>query len=169
MKKYILILPVLMLFFLMACDDDTTCVYEEPDNKAVLMEQAGEIFEAIARNPETYDRQVEITSGLYSNISELLPISDKAIQQRGEARGKAFGSLIYAVARNPYAYEKLDSAAIIFFGAYNEEIISKEMEDITVAYAIPDLNTAIARNPGVDSLLNVVCKKYLNFEFITNK
>ncbi|NPA35574.1 MAG: hypothetical protein GXO47_01880 [Chlorobi bacterium] len=164
MKKQILSITILMFLSLAACDDDTTCVYEEPDNKALLMEQAGNIFYAISLNPGTYDMQVEITSELYSDISELLPISDEAVQQRGKARGESFGLLFYSISRNPGASVELDSAAIKFFGAYDEDIISPEMEEITKIYAIPWINQALSRNPGVDSLINVFSKKYLNYD-----
>ena len=167
MKKQTLLISFLLLFTLFACEDEETCYCEAPDNKAMLMEQAGGIFEPIARNPETYETQIKITSELYSDISELLPISDKAIQQRGEARGHSLGLLLYALARNPGAFDKLDAAATKFLGAYDKSFINEEMEEVTKTYAISWMNGAIARNPGIDSLLNVLSKKYLNFEFDT--
>jgi hypothetical protein len=109
--------------------------------------------------------QIKITSELYSDISELLPISDKAISQRGKARGKSFGLLFFAISRNPGTFDKLDAAATKFLGEYDKSYINEEMEAITKTYAISGLNEALARNPYIDSLLNVVSKKYLNFEF----
>jgi hypothetical protein len=126
------------------------------------MEQVGPIFESIARIPEAFDMQIKVTSELYPNISELLPISDKAIIQRGKARGHSFGLLFYAVSRNPMAIDKLDSAAARFLGAYNKEMVNEELEEITKRYAIPWLNKALARNPEMDSLFNVMSKKYIN-------
>ncbi len=167
MKKQTLLISFLLLFSLFACEKEDSCYCEAPDNKAMLMEQVGGIFEPIARNPETYDTQVKITSELYSDIAELLPISDKAVQQRGKARGHSFGLLFYALSRNPGAFDKLDAAATKFLGAYDKSVINEEMEEISKAYAIARLNEAYARNPGTDSLLNVLSKKYLNFKFDT--
>ena len=130
------------------------------------MEQIGPLFEAISRNPDSYNMLIKVTEELYYDYTELLPLTDKAVLQRGKARGLSFGSMFYAISRNPYidVFEKLDSAAEKFLGKHDKSYINTEMEEITKTYAIDALNEALARNPHADSLYNVVCKRYLNFE-----
>ncbi len=114
MKKQTLFIVFISLLTLFSCTDDLICECNELDSKASKMEQIGPLFEAISRNPDTYNTLVKVTEELYSNYTELLPLSDKAISQRGKARGESFGLLFYSLARNPGALEELDSAAAKF-------------------------------------------------------
>lgn len=136
----------------------------EVDIKAYKMEQTGSLFESIARQPELADLLISATEMLYFNINELLPISDKNIFQRGRSRGLAFGGLFDAIARQPEAFSKLDSAAAKFLGIYNPSDISNELLEVTKTFSSSSLNEALARQPEADSLFNVICKRYLNFE-----
>ncbi|WP_372641770.1 hypothetical protein [Ancylomarina sp.] len=134
------------------------------DIKAFQMEQIGSLFEAMARQPEASDMLVSSTEMLYTNYTELLPISDKYIYQRGKGRGIAFSKLFESIARQPEAYDKLELAAGKFLGEYNSSYISDELLEITKAYAMSSLNGSIARQPEARPSFNLVCKKYLNFE-----
>ena len=165
MKKQALLLSILVLIFTSSCTKKEYFDEDEAfDLKASKMEQTGSLFDAIARQPEAADQLIKATEGNYTNISESLPISDKAIVQRGKARGSAFGMLLTSIARQPEAFEKLDAAARQFLGVYDSKIISDELAEITKTYATTALTESIARQPEADSLFNVVCKRYMNFE-----
>jgi hypothetical protein len=165
MKNYILAIFVL-LTLAMACTKEENIYYneEEFDLKASKMTQVGSLFESIARQPEAANFLITATEGIYSDYTVLLPLSDEAVVQRGKARGSSFGLLLASIARQPEAFEVLDSAAEKFLGKYNPDYISDEMAEITKTYALPGLTESIARQPEADSLFNIVCKKYLNFE-----
>jgi len=149
-------------------DSISTIIYgmneEDFDLKAYKMGQIYSLFDAMARQPEASDILIESTGMLYSDISELLPISDEAVVERGMARGVSFGSLFEAVARQPEAFGVLDSAAMIFLGVYDPGYISDEMLEVTRACSMTSLNESIARQPAADSLFNILCMKYLDFE-----
>ncbi|HNX65283.1 MAG TPA: hypothetical protein PKH02_00295 [Bacteroidales bacterium] len=166
MKSHIFLFSILLVFLVTSCTKKEF-VYDEDetfDLKASKMEQVGSLFESIARQPEAADQLVKATEGIYTDISELLPISDRAIVQRGKARGYSFGLLLTSIARQPEAFEDLDAAAKKFLGEYNSDYISDELAEITKTYATAALNESIARQPEADSLFNVVCKRYMNFE-----
>ncbi len=139
------------------------------DLKASKMEQIGGLFDAIARQPEAADMLIEASKLVYTNYTELLPLSDRAIVQRGKARGIAFSMLFDAIARQPEAYNKLDSAATIFLGEYDPAEISNRLLEITKAYSVNALNESIARQPEAFGSFNLVCKKYLDFDIATSK
>ena len=164
MKKQTLLIVFVSLLTLFSCSDNLIYECNELDAKANKMEQIGPLFESISRNPNLYKTMIKATEELYLDYTELLPLTDKAVAQRGKARGESFGQMLYAISRNPIAFEKIDSAATKFLGKYDSSYINAEMEEITKSYAIGKLNVAIARNPRADSLFNVACKRYLNFE-----
>lgn len=137
---------------------------ENFDIKACKMEQIGSLFNAIARQPEVSEFLIEATEILYSDISELLPLSDEAVVQRGKARGFAFSCMFNAIARQPEAFAELDIAATKFLGVYDPGYISDELLDISKIYTTTAMNEAIARQPNADSLFNLTCMKYFNFE-----
>lgn len=165
MKNQVLLLSILLLVFMSSCTKKEYFDEDEAfDLKASKMEQTGSLFDAIARQPEASDQLIRATEGIYSDISELLPISDKAIVQRGKARGYAFGMLLTSISRQPEAFDQLDAAARKFLGVYDPQIISDELAEITRTYAAASLYESLARQPEADSLFNVVCKRYMNFE-----
>jgi hypothetical protein len=151
-----------------ACTKEETVIDKDEtfDLKASKMEQVGSLFDAIAKQPEVADLLISSTENLYSDYSELLPISDKAIVQRGKARGYSFGMMLTSIARQPEAFDKMDMAATKFLGIYNKTYISDELKEITKTYALSSLNESIARQPEADSLFNIVCKKYMDFEIM---
>lgn len=165
MKKQILLIPVLLLITLFSCKEEDFND-DEFDQKASKIEQIGSLFDAIARQPESADELIKLTENLYKDYTELLPLSDKAIILRGKARGYAFSELFNSIARQPDAFNKLDSAATKFLGIYNSNEISDELLDVTITYTFAALNENIARQPEADSLFNIATKKYLNFEII---
>lgn len=166
MTKQLLIIPCFLLLVLGSCkkEENTYVVNEDFDIKASKMEQVGSLFEAIARQPEAANGLIRSTEALYKDYTVLLPLSDKAIELRGKARGVAFGMLFSAIARQPEAYNVLDSAAAKFLGKYDPAIINDELQDITRTYAVAALLESIARQPEADSLFNLVSKKYLNYD-----
>lgn len=132
------------------------------DIKTYKMRTIGYLFEAVARQPENYADMVKATEMLYTDINELLPISDKEVENRGMSRGYSFSSLFSSLARQPEIYGRLDSIADKFLGAYDPEYISDELLDYTRTYALPGLMDAMMRQPEVDSLFNLLSVKYLN-------
>ena len=168
MKKQTLVIIFVSLLTMFSCTDDLICECNELDVKASKMEQIGPLFESISRNPDSYTSLIKVTEELYSDYTELLPLTDRAVLQRGKARGQSFGLMFYAISRNPSVFDKFDSVAAQFLGEYDSSYINTEMEEVTKTYAIDGLNEALARNPEADSLYNIVTKKYLNFEISTN-
>jgi len=164
MNRKNVFIAMMVTVVLASCTKDVVNKDDEFDLKASKMEQIGGLFDAIARQPEMADYFIKTEGNSYSDISELLPISDKAIAQRGQARGYAFGELFAGIARQPEAFGILDSVATRFLGKYDKKNISDELLEITKTCAMTELLDAIARQPEVDSLFNVVCKRYLNFE-----
>jgi F0F1-type ATP synthase membrane subunit c/vacuolar-type H+-ATPase subunit K len=166
MKKQVLLITIMLLSALLSCkkEENDDNLDDSFDIKASKMEQIGGLFEAIARQPEMADELINATELIYTDYSELLPLSDQAIIQRGKARGYAFGMLFYSVAMQPEIFNKLDFAATKFLGKYNSDDISDELLDITRTYAVNGLNESLARQPEADSLFNVISKRYLNFD-----
>ena len=166
MKQYRFFLVVIFFISFLACTKEENSYFtpEPVDMKAAKMEQMGNLFDAIARQPEAFDQLMRVAEMSYSDYTQLLPLSDKAIEQRGKARGIAFGLLFSSIARQPEAYLLLDSAAMKFFGPYNADYISSELSDVTKIYASAALLESIARQPQADSLFNAVSKRYLNYE-----
>jgi len=176
MKKQALLISIFLLALCSCTKEEKEYVTnneyitnEEFDLKASKMEQIGSLFESIARQPEIADLLISSTEMLYTDYTELLPLSDTAIEQRGKARGYAFSMLFSSIARQPEAFDLLDSAATKFLGKYDSNYISDELLEITKTYAIGNLNNSIALQPEADSLFNVVSKKYLNFDIYSHK
>ena len=168
MKKQTLLIVFISLLTMFSCTDDLICECNEIDIKASKMEQIGPLFESISRNPDSYNSLIKVTEELYFDYTELLPLTDRAVLQRGKARGISFGLMFYSISRNPDVFDKFDLLAEKFLGKYDPSYINTEMEEITKTYATEGLNEAISRNPAVDSLYNIVTKKYLNFEIAAN-
>lgn len=139
------------------------------DLKAFKMEQIKYLFESISRQPEAAESLVKGTEILYTNYQELLPLSDKAIMERGRARGIAFGGLLEALARQPEAEALLDAAAEKFLGAYDPEIISDELLEHTKVYAVKSLVESLARYPEIAPRLSYISFKYLNYSFVDDE
>lgn len=164
MKKQILFIPIVLLLTLVSCENDEI---DEFDIKASKMEQIGSLFYSIARQPEAADLLIKSAEMLYSDYTELLPISDMAITQRGMARGESFSMLFEAITMQPEAFNILDSAAEKFLGRYNSSYISDELLDVTKTYSISILLESLARQPETDSLINLASIKYLNFDILS--
>lgn len=167
MKRFILLLswalaiPVLLA----SCDasDNYYMIPETADTKATKMEAIGTLFESIARQPEMADNLIAAAEQtLYRNYRELLPLSDKAVEQRGAARGAAIGSLIESVARQPEMYEQLDEVAEKFLGQYDSSYITKKMNDYAKAAASTKIIESIARQPDLLAQFDALTQKYLD-------
>jgi len=169
MKSKFLTFSIILTLLISSCTKEEFVFDKDEtfDLKASKMVQIGSLFDAIARQPEAADQLVEATEELYTDFSELLPVSDEAIVQRGKARGYSFGMLLISIARQPEAFDDLDAAARQFLGEYNSEYISSELAEITKTYAAAALYESISRMPEADSLFNVVCKRYMNFEILS--
>lgn len=171
MKKIILFL-VFVPFVFNSCTDESIYYNEElyivnePDIKAEKMQQVGYLFESIARQPEMAEELVKATEGvLYSNITDLLPISDTLEKQRGMARGSAFSLLFESIARQPEARYMLDDAAARFLGEYDSAMISDELNEFQKTFASTGLIEGIARQPEMQAYMDTICVKYFNCDF----
>jgi F0F1-type ATP synthase membrane subunit c/vacuolar-type H+-ATPase subunit K len=168
MKNHILMVLFAAVMLLYSCKEENYYTEEEFDLKASQMEQIGPLFDAIARQPDFAGQLIHTAENLYTSYTELLPISDQAINQRGKARGLAFAELFNAIARQPEAFEKLDRAAEQFLGPYSADYISDELLQVTKAYAMGALYESLARQPEANDLFAAVCEKYLNFQMRLN-
>lgn len=164
MKKYLIIL---LSIFLFSCTDDYTYITEEleepVDLKALKMEMVGPVFESIARQPEMAQGFINAAEAmLYKDISEILPISDSFVVERGIARGKAFSTMFESIGRQPEAIEYFEIAATKFLGKYDAEIISDEMLEYQKIYSITSLVEALARQPEAYNDMDTVCQDFFN-------
>lgn len=164
MKNYVLMVLFTAAILLYSCKEENYYTDEEFDLKASQMEQVGPLFDAIARQPEMAGQLINTAEKLYTSYTELLPISDRAVNERGKARGLAFAGLFDAIARQPEAFEMLDIAAEKFLGSYSADYISDELLEVTKTYAMGALYESLARQPEANDLFAAVCKKYLNFQ-----
>lgn len=134
------------------------------DMKPIKMEMSGFLFTAMAQQPEIYKSLIKVMKMSYSSYQELLPISDKNIYRRGQARGEAFGRMFEAVARQPEMAAQIDSVAGIFLGKYDAAYISNELLAQTKSFASIYLMEALARQPEAESIFNTLSIKYLNYQ-----
>ena len=166
MSKQILLISIVLLATLFSCTKEE--IKDDPNNefdlKASKMEQIGSLFDAIARQPEIANELIKSTESLYTDYTALLPLSDKAILQRGKARGAALSELFYSISRQPEAYNDLEAAADKFLGKYDPKYISDELLEITKTYSIEALNMSIVQQPECINYLNTVSVKYLNYK-----
>ncbi len=181
MKRQHVLIPILLILVLISCEKEpeenitneyTTNNYttgDEFDLKASKMEKASSIFDAIARQPEMADALIRTTALFYNDYTALLPLTDKAIIQRGKARGTGFGLMFMAVSIQPEAYPILDSAASRFLGKYDPSYINSELLEVTQTYALDGLNYSLARQPECDSVFNLMSIKYLNLDINAKK
>lgn len=181
MKRIHLFIPILLALVLISCEKEpeenitneyTTNNYttgDEFDLKASKMEKASSIFDAIARQPEMADALIRTTALFYNDYTALLPLTDKAIIQRGKARGTGFGLMFIAVSSQPEAYPIIDSAASRFLGKYDPSYINNELLEVTQTYALDGLNASLARQPECDSIFNLMSIKYLNLDINAKK
>lgn len=152
-----------MIVTLASCDNEKTVILNESDIKASKMEQIGELFENVARQPKVSDDLIKTAEiMLYKNYPELLPISDKSVSLRGKARGYAYGKMFEGLARQPKAAPLLDTIAEQFLSKYDSEIISDELLEYTIIYASPFIIQGMARQPEIIGEYSNFCKKYLN-------
>lgn len=128
------------------------------DINALKMAQLASLFESISRQPEAYNILINATEMLYFDYTELLPFSDKTIEQRG----LALGSLFDGIARQPGAYSKFDSAATKFLGEFNPSYMSDDfIEGKTRGLAFSNLFDGIARQPEAHGKFDSTATKFL--------
>ena len=153
------------LLTLTACTENT---YETDviDIKASKINQIGTLFDNIARQPEMANELMATAAFIYTDYTALLPLSDKAVDQRGTARGNAIGKLLVSISRQPEAFEILDKAAERFLGKYDAVFISDELLEYSKVAAQSGLIDALARQPEAKNSLNAICVKYLNYSII---
>lgn len=139
---------------------------ETQDIKAFKISQVWMLFESIARQPEASESLIKATEILYTDYHQLLPLSDKAVADRGRARGMAVGGLFTAIARQPEAVDILDAAAEQFLGAYDPAIFSVEMMEYARITAATALMESITRLPEAIANINYFSSKYLNYTLL---
>ncbi len=122
-----------------------------------------ELFDALARQPEAYSK-LDSAATKYLGLFDATSMSDDYTE--GKARGTALAGLFASVARQPEAHGKMDTIANKLIGEYNASYMSNDLLDVSKAFATGSLSESIARQPEADSLLNLICIRYLNFSFI---
>ena len=169
MKKAIILFSLIFAAVaISACKETNEYYYTtpEPDLKAAKIEAVGNIFENIARQPERAQEIVTLAQKtLYTNYEELLPISDNAVAERGEARGYAIGMLFMSIVRMPDALEIMDRTAETMLGVYDKSYISDKLNEYAKASAATMLSEAVARQPDMQPTLEELATKYLNVQF----
>lgn len=161
-STFILIATALLAFS--ACSEKN--YYEEDsgnDAKAQQMRAVGSLFENIAKQPEMADALIETTEVLagYSNISELAPLDDEAVAERGEARGESIGLCFEAISRQPDMIEQLEELCVRFLGQSGDGIVSDELNRYSAVAAASSLNSSIARQPYLEIPLKSFADKVL--------
>lgn len=137
------------------------------DIKAAKIEQIGNLFEACARQPELMDDLTTIqNTSSYSNISELMPLNDKNIMARADARGIALGKLIESCARQPEMTRKLDSIATLYLGTPETIEYSEELNNFVFTNLLGMYYFSVGRQPEMkyelDDLQYKYTQKYIN-------
>jgi F0F1-type ATP synthase membrane subunit c/vacuolar-type H+-ATPase subunit K len=135
---------------------------DSSDIKAIKMQAVGYLFESIARQPEQFTRLIKATTMLYSDYTELLPLNDKWVAERGKARGIALGNMFDAMARQPEMIQVMDSVAEKFLGRYNSSYINAEILDYSRIYASSYILEALARQPEISLAIDTLSLKYLD-------
>lgn len=160
------------LLFGTACTEEENTFIQQSvaDYKAAQILSTSTLYENIARQPEMADQLIRQTAALagYSDITELFPLSDCALSQRGEARGTCLAEAFNAIARQPEAYDKIEACAVRFLGTYEMKIISTRLTDYSRLHAISGMNEALARNPEAADLIYALCKKILGVDLTTD-
>lgn len=169
MKKVLLIFTVLLTSLLSCTEEGDTYLTEEifilnePDIKAYKLEQVAPLFDGIARQPEMAEGLINAAEVmLYDNFTDLLPISDTLVAERGSARGFAFSSMFDAMARQPESIPIIDSVATKFLGVHDDSYINDEMLAYTKVFASRGLLDGLARQPENYDKLDPICLKYFN-------
>lgn len=163
MKNKVLIplLAALLTVTLSSCEKN---YYQEPepDVKAMKIESVGSVFTAMARQPEAADMIVAAAEKtLFASYTDLLPLNDRAVAQRGAARGVAIGQMVEALARQPEMGTTLDNAGMKFLGEFSKGHISAEMNEYARAAASPYVSESIAHQPEIEDAVNELLTKYL--------
>lgn len=140
--------------------------YEEDgsnDTKAQQMRAVGSLFENIAKQPAIADALIETTEAMagYSSISELAPLDDEAVAERGKARGESIGLCFEAISRQPDMLEQLEELCVRFLGQSGDGIISDELNSYSAVAALASLNSCIARSPYFEIPLKNFADKVL--------
>ncbi|HIW66319.1 MAG TPA: hypothetical protein H9879_08845 [Candidatus Alistipes intestinipullorum] len=167
MKKFLSLHVLLLSMLLVACDknyyyiDDTTI-----DLKAQNIEAVGTLFYNMARQPEEAEQLISIAeTTLFNRYTDLLPISDRAVDQRGTARGSAIGQLATALTRaSEEMKQQLFDAADQFLGPYDPKIISPALNAYAITTASNQIIEAYAYNPQMFADLQELCETYLGIE-----
>lgn len=166
-----------------SCTKEYNDYYEtaELDYKAEQFRAAGSYITNVAKQPELRSELFKATTTLagYTYVYELLPLADKAVAQRGYARGEAVGEFFMAVARNPELLSTEMVRVVGFLGicenlpdtlfkndAMREEakkymVIPEEINVYSRLKALPLLNEAIARQPELAEDLCVCANVFL--------
>lgn len=165
MKCLILLAAPLLLA---ACSDKNYYLVDDTtiDLKARNIEAVGTLFYNMARQPEEAEQLISIAAQtLYNRYTDLLPISDWAVDQRGAARGSALGQLASALTRSSEEVkQQLFAAADRFLGPYEPRFISPELNAYAITAASEQIIEAYAYNPESLTDLQKLCSTYLGIE-----
>lgn len=156
-----------MPFLLASCTDKNYYINDTTiDLKAQNIEAVGTLIYNMARQPEEAEQLISIAEvTLFRHYSELLPISDRAVDQRGTARGSAIGQLATALTRSSEEMkQKLFAVADQFLGPYDPWTISPALNAYAITSASPMILEAYAYNTSILPDLQKLCKAYLGIE-----
>lgn len=163
MKRIYSILFIACLAFLASCSDDDDNEVPVPDYKAEQILSTSSLYQSLGRQPEMSESLVNTTARLaqYNEIAELLPLNDKAEEERGIARGKCLSECFEAIGRQPEVYDLIDKVAEKFLGSATTKTMSVKILEYSRLYALTGLNSGLARNYAVAELYDKFSRKYL--------
>lgn len=163
MKRICSILFIAFSAFLVSCSDDDNDEVPVPDYKAEQILSTSSLYQSLARQPEMFENLMIATAKLaqYDDITALLPLDDKAEEERGIARGRCLSECLEAIARQPEAYDLIDKAAEKFLGSTATETMSAKILEYSRLYALAGLNSGLSRDSEIVELYGKFCQKYL--------
>lgn len=133
------------------------------DAKANMIYSFASVFTDMARQPEVGTSMVEAALATWniSSYEDYLPLKDKALRERGIARGCVVGAALTAIARQPEINTQITSAALLLIGAYDEDLFPAVMIDYAKGIALTHLTDAIARQPEAAAMLRSFMTRFL--------
>ncbi len=121
------------------------------DINALKMEQISYLMINIVRQPEAAEELIQISELLYSDYTELQPLSKETVIQRGIV----IKNYIASVARQPEMAPFLEEVAERFIGPFDpDQMQDDQTEGVARGSALSGLIEGIARQPELLELLD---------------
>lgn len=133
------------------------------DAKANMIYSFATVFTDMARQPEIADAMIDAALKTWNinSYEDYLPLNDKALRERGIARGCVVGAALTAIARQPEIVTEITDAALLLIGAYDAALFPDTMVDYAKGIALTHLTDALARQPEAASLLRAFMTRFL--------